>query len=411
MVKFPQLLISRVLLAKYCKGGTIFEARLGGKPSHIWRGVMKSMKFLLDGLWFDERLATYRWKYSSTGDYTVKSGYEVIKAHKDCIKQDAGEQSDKRALVKFWKKIWSANIPNKVKIFCWRLYYNSLPESNFRKRGIDINTECRICGFSCETALHLVKDCWWSIALFSSLKLSVTGCEAELENPADWMWWCSLKLNREDFKKYLISMWLCWRNRNNILHEKEGWSIRRATIIAKSTLHLMRGLDWPSSALDDCHADYWRPPAEGEIKINTDGSWKASMKEAGLGVVTRDHQGVILWCWATHWKEGMCSSEVEGQALLLGMRLASSMGVKVAIFETDSLEVFRVVYSGAGAADWWDSWLEDAIDLIRSRLNWKVKLINREANGAADWLASRARMQAWSWNRVDAVPLIPASNM
>ncbi|KAL9667829.1 hypothetical protein QQ045_002197 [Rhodiola kirilowii] len=135
------------------------------------------------------------------------------------------------------------------------------------------------------------------------------------------------------------------------------------------------------------------------------------MKKAGLGIIARDHQGTFLWCWAAHWKKGMCSSEVEGQALLLGMRLASSMEVKVATFETDSLEVFRVVYSGAGVEEWCDSWLEDAVDFIRSRPSWKVKLINREANEAADWLASRARSQAWSWNRFNAVPLFSASNV
>ncbi|KAL9679475.1 hypothetical protein QQ045_017337 [Rhodiola kirilowii] len=384
MVKFPSILMSRLLLAKYCKGETIFDASLGGRPSHLWRGVMKSIKFLLEGLWFDDRLPTYRWKYSTSGDYTVKSGYEVIKAHEDCSKQGIGEQSDKNALVKFWKKIWSAAIPNKVKIFCWRLYYNSLPDAfNLRKRGIDLNTECRICGFSRETGLHLVKDCWWSRALFSSLKLHIPELEAEPENPADWIWWCSRNLKKEEFNKYLIAIWLCWRNRNNIWHEKE----------------------------EDCHAEEWRPPAEGEIKINIDGSWEASMKEAGLGIVARDHQGTFLWCWAVHWKEATCSSEVEGQALLLGMRLASSMDIKVAIFETDSLKVFRVVYSRTGAAEWCDSWLEDVVEFIRSRPSWKVKLINREANGAADWLASRARSQAWRWNRVDAVPLFSISNM
>ncbi|KAL9660530.1 hypothetical protein QQ045_025345 [Rhodiola kirilowii] len=160
MINFPELLMSRILVAKYYKGENIFMARLGNSPSHIWRGVMKSLKFLLDGLWWDDRRATYKWKFSSTGLYTVKSGYEVIKSCVDRSRRDAGEQSDKSMIEKFWKKIWSLNVPNKIKIFCWRLYYNSLPDAvNLWKRGINVELQCRLCGYQNETALHVVRDC------------------------------------------------------------------------------------------------------------------------------------------------------------------------------------------------------------------------------------------------------------
>ncbi|KAL9672753.1 hypothetical protein QQ045_029005 [Rhodiola kirilowii] len=50
IVEFPGLLMSRLLLAKYCMGGNFFEARLGNNPSHIWRGVMISLRIFLEGL-------------------------------------------------------------------------------------------------------------------------------------------------------------------------------------------------------------------------------------------------------------------------------------------------------------------------------------------------------------------------
>ncbi|KAL9685894.1 hypothetical protein QQ045_023348 [Rhodiola kirilowii] len=95
MMKFPGLLMSQILTAKYCKGRSIFEARLGSNPSSVWRGVMKSLKMLLDGVWWDDRGATFMWKHTSSGSFTVRSAYDVIKRNADLLKPDLGEQSDK----------------------------------------------------------------------------------------------------------------------------------------------------------------------------------------------------------------------------------------------------------------------------------------------------------------------------
>ncbi|KAL9670862.1 hypothetical protein QQ045_008421 [Rhodiola kirilowii] len=117
IVKQPELILSRVLLAKYCNGGSIIDARIGSNPSHIWRGVMKSMIVFLKGLWWDEERNTYRWKFSSTGNFTVKSAYEALKYYGSICSVEQAEQSDKSGLWKFWRKLWSTNVPNKIKIF------------------------------------------------------------------------------------------------------------------------------------------------------------------------------------------------------------------------------------------------------------------------------------------------------
>ncbi|CAM8932544.1 unnamed protein product [Rhodiola kirilowii] len=98
MMKFPGLLMSQILTAKYCKGRSIFEARLGSNPSSVWREVMKSVKTLLDGVWWDDRGATFMWKHTSSGSFTVRSAYDVIKRNADLLKPDLGEQSDKSSV-------------------------------------------------------------------------------------------------------------------------------------------------------------------------------------------------------------------------------------------------------------------------------------------------------------------------
>ncbi|KAL9666352.1 hypothetical protein QQ045_000682 [Rhodiola kirilowii] len=209
--------------------------------------------------------ATYRWKFSSTGIYTVKSGYEIINLYKDRSRRDAEEQSDRNAV-------------------------------NLRKRGINVELRCRVCGYAKEIALHVAKECWWDKSLATQFGLVLPQLEAQLEDSADWLWWCLKRLNQEDFCKLLIVAWLSWRNRNSLWHDKEGWSIRRAVILGKNILNLRSHSLCLSTDLYSGFVDCWCPPAEGVIKINIDGAWEASSRKADLGVVARDHRGTMLWC-------------------------------------------------------------------------------------------------------------------
>ncbi|KAL9659592.1 hypothetical protein QQ045_024399 [Rhodiola kirilowii] len=80
IVKYPQLLMSQVLSAKYCKGRNILHAKLGASPSHIRRGIMRNIHTFLRGIWWEEDGVTCRWRHSGDGVFSVKSAYEVIKA-------------------------------------------------------------------------------------------------------------------------------------------------------------------------------------------------------------------------------------------------------------------------------------------------------------------------------------------
>ncbi|KAL9691436.1 hypothetical protein QQ045_011859 [Rhodiola kirilowii] len=412
MAKQPDLLLSRTLLAKYCGGGNIFDVRLGSNPSHNWRGVMKSMDFFLKGLWWDEEKRTFRWKLSSTGDYTVRSTYEGLKYCSSNYSVEQAEQSNKSSLWKFWRKLWSTNIPNKIKIFCWRFFHNGLQDVvNLWRRGVITDRNCKICGVQGQTALHVVADCWWAKALLSKFYLFFPHCQAELGSSADWLWWCTLNLSDEDRRKLFIVMWLCWRNRNNVWHDKEGWNISQASIIGKSMLRLSQCRSSDSSTSEANFSSIWSPPPQGVIKINIDGAWEVNPRRAVLGIVARDHLGVVLWLKAMHGMKGMCSSEVEGLAFLQALNLALSLEVKEAFFETDSLEVYRVVSSGVGVVEWCESWLEEVTDILRLKPGWRLRSISREANTAADWLASKAMSSSWSWESLEAIPWFPSLSL
>ncbi|CAM8987557.1 unnamed protein product [Rhodiola kirilowii] len=156
----PHLLVSRVLKARYCQGRDLYNARLGRCPSHIWRGVMKNLEMFLTGLDWDEGKNRFIWSLSSNGVFTVRSAYDLMMKYKCSNRPDEREQSSMTLIRKFWNTIWKCEIPNKIKIFCWRLYHEALPDAkNLIRRRVEFESYCQICGGEGESAAHIVKDC------------------------------------------------------------------------------------------------------------------------------------------------------------------------------------------------------------------------------------------------------------
>ncbi|CAM8943685.1 unnamed protein product [Rhodiola kirilowii] len=406
LVKYPQLLMSRMLLARYCDNLDINHARMGSSPSHIWRGIMRNIGVFLDGIWFDVNGGSYRWKHSSNGEFSVRSAYEVIKLKASNSGNSVGEQSDKSRIHHFWKRVWACRIPNKIKMFCWRFFHDSLPDAkNLYRRGVSLDLQCRVCGFRNESALHVVRDCWWAQALFQEVGLRLPLNLRTIDIPADWIWHSSYFCDEEDFRSLLVVLWLCWKNRNRIWHGEDCWSTRKADFIGKHFLKTQSSWLSADPMVSVASAENWTPPDLDVVKINTDGSWLGMTRSAGVGVVARDHMGTVLWSWAEGCSSCFCSGKVEGKALMKGMLLASRMSIRKAIFEIDSLEVYGAIVGCYGVSEWCESWLQVILDLLRRFPSWSISFKRRESNLAADGLAFRASSQGWIWSRLDAIPL------
>ncbi|CAL9003044.1 unnamed protein product, partial [Prunus brigantina] len=116
-------------------------------------------------------------------------------------------------------------------------------------------------------------------------------------------------------------------------------------------------------------ASNWLPPPVGYIKANCDGSW--------------DH-----------------ASKAEGQALLDGLWLAKDNGFPKVIMETDSKVCFSAANNSLSCVKWPLFPIFHSINELRNSfdsLQWSW--VPREANQAADWVASQVKRglcaEAW----------------
>lgn len=110
------------------------------------------------------------WHFDKKGLISVKSAYKlaVQKREADHGRNASGSDTEAaRSNLFRWEKIWSMEVPNKVKMFVWRLVHNSLAvRRNSAKRGVKEETICPMCNRLDEDCAHLlfkckaVKECW-----------------------------------------------------------------------------------------------------------------------------------------------------------------------------------------------------------------------------------------------------------
>lgn len=102
-----------------------------------------------------EELDKLVWPFTAVGQYSMKSGYKELRkfyGNESSLQPSSSHLIDRST----WKAIWSLQVPNKVKIFLWKLCHNAIPSRfNPWKRKCVSNPICCLCGIEDET-LHIL---------------------------------------------------------------------------------------------------------------------------------------------------------------------------------------------------------------------------------------------------------------
>ncbi|KAL9662612.1 hypothetical protein QQ045_027445 [Rhodiola kirilowii] len=156
-----------------------------------------------------------------------------------------------------------------------------------------------------------------------------------------------------------------------------------------------------------CFSDFeWKPPARGTVKINCDASWDDALKIGSVGAIARDHAGSILGVRAAHSVQCLNSFDCEGTGVLEGLRLGKALQANRIILESDCAELVSCLNHHRSTIGSKFDWFKKCIQELDDNPVWSVFLIKREDKIVAYQLAKRARLYRWSWNRLDACPLM-----
>ncbi|XP_074266479.1 uncharacterized protein LOC141589752 [Silene latifolia] len=148
------------------------------------------------------------WKLTSSGIYSVKSGYAVCLASYLRVHSSSKDESRIDASTKAFckKRLWRLPGPHVWKILVWRILTDSLSVgAEFVKRNLIIGSVCPWCGEDgmVETLEHLFRDFFW---------LSVFGRVPRLEDSSNTV------------IRFLSVRWSLWRIRNEIVFSGKSFS-------------------------------------------------------------------------------------------------------------------------------------------------------------------------------------------
>lgn len=153
------------------------------------------------------------WHFDKKGVSSVRSAYKVFRENKQRMRNRGGGAASNldQGYAVMWKKLWGLNCAGKIKHFLWRLAYNSHPlRMNLKRRGVDLDPSCVVCGRDNEDGAHLFFKCKTMKQVWSMLGLANERATLVEKNNARDVIKAVLAMKEEQKLKCCIALWYCW---------------------------------------------------------------------------------------------------------------------------------------------------------------------------------------------------------
>ncbi|CAL1352559.1 unnamed protein product [Linum trigynum] len=152
------------------------------------------------------------WHYSATGQYTVKTGYQLLSSARhlefDPLPPFLTSQ--------FWKVLWNLPIPPKLKVFLWRVVRGFLPMRQILQgKSLSDTSTCPVCSAAVETISHCFFDCRVARGIWTLAgKEHVRAAMAVVSNDMAWYnLFFNMQLSKVDMAEVVFLVWRVWKGR------------------------------------------------------------------------------------------------------------------------------------------------------------------------------------------------------
>ena len=326
---------------------------------------------------------TLIWQKSKKGVYTTKSAYCLL-ADNEALKQH--RQSNPIANNGRWKKLWSLDIPNKVKHFLWCASWESLPtKKNLIKRKIAHNDMCEICDGEAEDTIHALWDChvlkkiWWEMDICRNNLSTWLTCFRDLLTGI---------LNSQEpnqAKVFASVAWEIWRKRNALRVGVDTILYPKIFREANERLHDFQVAQTNQIlTFQKIGITSQVPPPCPLLKVNFDGAVFQDTYHVGIGVVIKDSEGKVLSALSERTKLHPTVDDVEAMACRRAIEFAIESGLQQALFEGDSATVINYINDGQPCLASFEHIIEDAIDLTSHLCYCSFSHVQRKGNAVAN---------------------------
>ncbi|GLT31223.1 hypothetical protein SLA2020_059750 [Shorea laevis] len=285
------------------------------------------------------------WHFTKHGSYTVRSGY-----HKALSMARNHARPSASSTIFGGNRLWSLDIPEKVRLFIWSAYKNVIPTmDNLHKKKVEVDLECPMCGVEKESVFHSLMSCSLARAVWLGCPLNLHVSELQVDDFATFFDSTVAILGKEQLELFCLLCWSLWNSRNGALWNRN--SINPQHIIQR-TLNFMT--EYKNSVLSrgrgaavvqKATETRWHPPDLGFIKINVDGATSVQSAAFGMGALARNDSGEVLAAMACKGQGTMEPEVAEACSLWRALHWAQSLAFGRIIVESDCATIVSAITS------------------------------------------------------------------
>ncbi|KAA3474808.1 reverse transcriptase [Gossypium australe] len=217
------------------------------------------------------------WSSESSGGFSVKSTYKLLQSF------DPRAYAVQNIYNEFYRKLWSIDLPTKIKITTWKVSWNYLPtRANLLCKKLIADASCPRCGSETETVNHLYRDCPISVEVWSHLP-DVNFLQCATLDFEQWLTKTFDLLPLDLCKPFVVLYGPSRGDRNAWIHEKISKTGKEIANFVKNYI----------KELDDVKNKSTKLPKVA-VKINFDGAFDKEKHQSASGIVARDSEGKVL---------------------------------------------------------------------------------------------------------------------
>jgi ribonuclease HI len=355
------------------------------------------------------------WGPDEKGLFSVKGAYKLGMECQERDRDEGATSSRPDGANKEWKLIWQNAAPPKVKTFTWKLARNGLAtQVNLRRRKIDAQPTCRICGREDEDTFHALVTCPQAKGLWRCMRQcwDLPADEMLQNTGKDWVLQLLAKLNAVQRLMVMMILWRVWHVHNELTHDKPAPPMAASKRFLCSYVDVLLFIKQHPTA-DACKGKQvisyservqrrtapghvpkpvkqWERPRRGRLKLNVDGSYIAGTGDAGAGMILRGENGEVIFAACRYLTNCASALEAEVAACEEGLKLALNWSSEPIDVEMDCSVAVNMVLSTEMNRSSLVHLIKSIKDALRER-DTKIMKIAREQNAAGHVMAKLGR--------------------
>ncbi|KAK9992106.1 hypothetical protein SO802_027091 [Lithocarpus litseifolius] len=284
------------------------------------------------------------WAATTNGLFSVQSAYRL--AMELSRSDNTGSRYDGSGLRSFWKRIWRIPVPHKIRHFTWRACREILPtKANLKRQKVVDMDVCEECNNGLENSGHLFWSCQRARQIWQCTKLRFAFEPTAISSFFDLIWHLMMieEYDEDKVATVVTIAWSIWANRNEV---RQGGIKKTGVALVKWSAQYLaeyRGVNSSPEPIPRSQDVRWSPPPRTRYKINVDGAVFKTQKSAGVGVLIRDDQGLIVAALSQKINAPLGALEVEAKAVEVALQFARDVGISDLIIEGDSFVIYNAL--------------------------------------------------------------------